>query len=617
MASSRHLPVPDAPLLLRDEAEHEILVRTGRPVDPSLSAKAVKDLLLEVLNKDKSGLISEPKYIPVATREVPTIENKLIELAREVGKFKGKAHSKTYRKLDTRLDHVANRIISLGNEVSQKRSALLNQVLNIQSSLELKTDPATDSEMSDQEEEYRAAGNNRQEDNVSTDGYEDALSHDQNQDAQGRDRIRVDQDAHGPMKVGSPFIHSDEDARRSSCISDNADAHGLAENFLANDETIRRLSIVPPVNQPDPSLVQAPRHVVSHGPSVDNYPPYSLTGDMVPTCSHARFVSNNTQPSPRRELDLYKWGITFSGDGGESLASFLCQVEDRCRSRNISPELLYKNCAELFTGSALAYYRAFRDKCNSWSDLIEKLRVAFQDRDYDYKLREEIRNRKQGSNESVSLFIAKMLNLFTRLSKPMRESEQLEIIEHNLLDTYQRPLALSTHRTLDELHRFLLKIEVGEARATGNCSNHKCLEPDLQSGCTPNKSSDKSFPNRTTPLAAITHPVDSYSATPQYYPRSSRQNFRPSHNHRVGQNINPSGCWNCGGSHRFRQCNRQWKLFCHGCGLPDVRSRTCPRCSGNAAHPPGTEAGGRGIENLRTGLNQTEATPNLPSSAQE
>ena len=43
--------------------------------------------------------------------------------------------------------------------------------------------------------------------------------------------------------------------------------------------------------------------------------------------------------------------------------------------------------------------------------------------------------------------------------------------------------------------------------------------------------------------------------------------------------INPRGCWNCGGDHRYNRCPKHLKLFCFRCGEPGYTSDRCPHCN--------------------------------------
>lgn len=625
MAPIYKLPLPDAPLLLKDEAAFEILIRTGNPVDPNLDAKSVKALLCEILTSVDPQDSSEPKQVPVTSREVPIIEFKLDELQREVEKFSGKAQSKTYRKLDTRLDHLTNRITLLADDATV-RTKFLTQVLNIHATLESKTDLATDSELSDQELEQATTGDSRLH-TVPT--LEDA--HGSRSTLEGQNMI-IQRRRTRTCSEGSEGIYEDaqdvahiqktqseeaqglpqtfvsyhlsnnyEDARRMSGYSQNADAHFMADNFIEQDETIRRVS-APTVHFDNPPVIPSSSPQNCTQIMLPESHPLSRRSDRQDTLLPNQESQTPNFSQPSKGLDLHKWQLKFSGDDSkESLASFLCRVDDKCRSRNISPEFLYQNCAELFEGSALVWYRAFRDSFTGWAGLITKLKIAFQDRDYDYKLKEEIRSRKQGKDESVSIFIAKMLNLFSRLSHPLSAEEQLEIIEHNILPYYQRPLALSPHRNIEELHSFLLRIEIGEARSVHHAgTNVRILEPDLQPGCTPMvNSNNSSIPLRSHRVAAMD---DSQSYYPQHPERprqlairnfTPRPHFRPA-NSAVGE------CWNCGGPHKFRNCNQPWNLFCHRCGFRDARSRDCPRCQGKDGRPRSAESRGREpVENLR------------------
>ncbi|XP_073986148.1 uncharacterized protein [Rhodnius prolixus] len=155
---------------------------------------------------------------------------------------------------------------------------------------------------------------------------------------------------------------------------------------------------------------------------------------------------NDVPHASRRDTKLYKWGLTFSGEEtGCTLAKFLEDVDMRMVSRSVSQEEVFRGFDDLLTGMAKIWFRAKGREFSSWQELVHGLKKTFQDPDYDDRLMEEIRRRTQGSDETPSLFIAKMASLFNRLSTPLTEEQKLRILEKNIKRDHLPHLAQATY----------------------------------------------------------------------------------------------------------------------------------------------------------------------------
>lgn len=285
-------------------------------------------------------------------------------------------------------------------------------------------------------------------------------------------------------------------------------------------------------------------------------------------------VGNHIGNSPEvrqpteRDIRLYKWNLTFSGDDqSPSLCSFLAQVEDRQMSRGITKEELFRSASELFRGTALVWYRTKRNSFKTWDDLVSHLRKAFLDVDYDHQLMEEIYRRTQGPLESPTTYIAKMQGLFSCLSTEMSEENKLAIIARNVKKEYRGLLPLTTYTTVDELEAVLSKLEIGATMA----SRYReppvkgALEPDLayRGGHQKNL--------RTNPIACSSSLDSNTSKTTSYYASKVK-------------------CWNCQKpGHVHRMCRSSKKTFCVGCGQQGILKEKCSRCTPRQ----GNDQGGR------------------------
>jgi hypothetical protein len=251
------------------------------------------------------------------------------------------------------------------------------------------------------------------------------------------------------------------------------------------------------------------------------------------------------------------WNLKFSGDDNTSVGAFLADVEDRRVANNMSFRELFQVAGELFTGSALAVYRSCRGRVEDWHGLEVKLRSAFQDPDYDRRLLREIENRKQGADETITVYIAKMRSLFSRLTKPKSELDMLEIIEENVLPGYQASLSLQNYDTLDKLENILQRLERGHLRAQRFESRptRTVLEPDL--AYKPKIRREQNIKISTT--------------------ETSRGSFN--NGKTTAHRPNSYVCWNCRmRGHHYSDCREPRSVFCYGCGRENTVKSKCISC---------------------------------------
>lgn len=253
-------------------------------------------------------------------------------------------------------------------------------------------------------------------------------------------------------------------------------------------------------------------------------------------------------------VPVYKWGVTFDGKPN-NLNSFLERVEELAFARNVNRNELFNSAIDLFTGSALTWFRAVRDSVHDWDNLVFLLRNEFLPTDYDDRMWVEIKARSQGKKESVSLYIGVMEALFKRLSKPPTEMERLKIIKNNLLPHFQTHLALMEILTIQTLKDTCRKIEDAievQNKYSPPPKHSELIEKNLAYIDGASTSSGCSYKNSRTEVNIL--------------------------NSKRG----PIICFNCKqANHVFKECTAKRNKFCFKCGEPEVTVRTCKKCSKN------------------------------------
>lgn len=239
-------------------------------------------------------------------------------------------------------------------------------------------------------------------------------------------------------------------------------------------------------------------------------------------------------------------------DSKESVLGFLERVDCLKISRGITDAELFSSSVDLFSGQAFNWYLINRCKFQNWEQLVTKLKSDFLPYNYQDDLLEEIKARKQGQHEKVTLYINAMCGLFNRLDDKPSEKNMIRIIRKNLLPNYAQPLALIDIDTVDILTEKCKRLEETlswDQQFTSNRKNGQyLLEPDLS--------------------------IPSTSFKDNSCCKSSRKN--------ISVVSSTWSCWNCQQTgHKYSNCRIPRKVFCFGCGTPDMVKTKCPKCTKN------------------------------------
>ncbi|KAI5645699.1 retrotransposon gag protein domain-containing protein [Phthorimaea operculella] len=152
-------------------------------------------------------------------------------------------------------------------------------------------------------------------------------------------------------------------------------------------------------------------------------------------------------------------------DGRSCIRTFLLRLEELCETRNISEQRLFQGAAELFVDDALTWYRSVKPSLMDWSSLKSLLLKEYSQIDFDDRLLREIRERTQGTDESVSLYIAVMHNYFNLLTNQIPEEEKVKIIRFNLKPQISSALALEEFSSTSDLKEKCKLVEYNLSRA--------------------------------------------------------------------------------------------------------------------------------------------------------
>ncbi|XP_050505023.1 uncharacterized protein LOC126883483 [Diabrotica virgifera virgifera] len=246
-------------------------------------------------------------------------------------------------------------------------------------------------------------------------------------------------------------------------------------------------------------------------------------------------------------INLSDWNIKFSGDP-KSVFTFLEKVQDIAESRKVDDDVLFRSAIELFSGSAVTWFRSVRDSLSSWSQLINLIKATFLPHDYEEELWQQIKNRKQKRSESFILYQAQILTLAKRL--PFRPLEQtlVKYMRQNILPEYVPMIALQDTNTLGELALIIKKLE-NNVPSVSTRKDNPHISVVSEKNVTPKRKSPQNKPNIPPPQVNQSRVLT---------------------------------CWNCHEEgHRHSLCNKDRRVFCFRCGLENVIAPKCPICKKN------------------------------------
>lgn len=299
-----------------------------------------------------------------------------------------------------------------------------------------------------------------------------------------------------------------------------------------------------------------------------NFPP-QMTQPVV-NVSPVLSCNSNKQP-------LSTWGIKFNGEA-KNVYYFLERIADLSQARGVSHAELFNSAVELFVGDAFVWFRSIRSSVNDWNSLVVRLKKDFLPPYSDDEIWENIRQRKQRKNESITIFIAQLENLFSRLSIPVAEVTKVKYVKRNLLPDYIHQLALHPVDSISTLTTLCRNLEEA-AYITMKRPNHQQVSYLENSESSSNSSRPRSNNFRKSnhnitrkPIVNCRSPEVAEASTSSHKPENSRSSVSK------GQVI----CFNCRlPNHNFRSCMLKRNLFCFRCGEQNVKVSSCPKCSKN------------------------------------
>lgn len=299
-------------------------------------------------------------------------------------------------------------------------------------------------------------------------------------------------------------------------------------------------------------------------------------GDILRGDTRQQGAASSTYRPDKVGHILNSWKIRFSGSpDGMTVDNFIYRVEALTHQTLDSDfSALCGSASLLFDGKAGEFYWRFH-KANRgmrWGELCDALRNHFRDSRSDVDIRESIRDRKQREKEDFDTFYDAIEQLMDGLGTPLSETTIVEVVRRNLRPEIRHELLNVTIRSISQLRevckrreRFLQEIR----RESSFC------KPSY-----PKKSNGEGFrredrgQHRSYPAAKVVAEVNEGMELEDASEFSTDEDL----------DIEAVAliCWNCRKEgHRYQDCAGKRKVFCFGCGAPNVYKPSCANCIKN------------------------------------
>lgn len=303
---------------------------------------------------------------------------------------------------------------------------------------------------------------------------------------------------------------------------------------------------------------------------------------------------------------LSRWTCKF--ERGDDLHTFLDNVQEAKDVHDVSEKDLLKGFGLLLEEPAQTWYRINKGEIRSWSHLKKEMALAFNPTEDDDAVLDKIRKLQQHSDETFVVFEARANGLFSRLSRPLDETEKVRKLMNGLDLYYRQQIKQADVTTLKRLRAECKRIEPDKAHI---------MKLEKDSRRKEEKHKEKTERYKAQKVSAV---------VPQEGSDSSAGEMIETDASKVAGfpgNSMCFKCWRCGKiGHFSHQCTES--IHCINCGQKDTIVERCSRCSDAQArglwkstgNQTGSWTGGSpGLMDQTPPSNPNLATPLTPKPA--
>lgn len=294
-------------------------------------------------------------------------------------------------------------------------------------------------------------------------------------------------------------------------------------------------------------------------------------------------ASNVSSVQSRQTVDIMqKWGVHFDGSvDGLGVEEFIYRITALTNETLDSDfAIMCRHMHVLFTGKARAWYWRYHKQVSQigWTNMCASLRQQYKDYRPNFMSMELIRARKQKQGESFSSFYEEVAALIDKASIRVEEEELVEILKSNLLpETRQKLLYQPVH-------------SVGHLRRLVQMSENLSLELH----CRYASSAKQIVPVVCRQVCIVEDEGTLADENP----------LEDAEVDAVHISYAKCKCWNCEEiGHCWENCLAARRVFCYGCGKPNIYKPQCQHCIAKKS------------ENRRAGASNTNRIPPTPQNA--
>lgn len=268
--------------------------------------------------------------------------------------------------------------------------------------------------------------------------------------------------------------------------------------------------------------------------------------------------SNNSEPFLAEKVTniIRNWRIKFTGfDSQIPVDEFIYRVNIMTTNDlqgNFNLLLNHGHC--LFEGKALTWFWRYHKQNYDdmdWISLANALRHQYKVDYSDFDILNDIRSKRQKSNEKFDDYLDAISALTDRLRTPISDRDLCDTIIRNLKSEVRYELLHLNISTVSQLRREVRKHEkfVEDLSAT---EQRRSMKGRVSEICKQADTLDLSDENDDfADICAVQHKIT---------------------------------CWNCDKiGHTFFDCMEIRKVFCYGCGIKDTYKPNCPNCKQKSA----------------------------------
>lgn len=356
------------------------------------------------------------------------------------------------------------------------------------------------------------------------------------------------------------------------CNQVNANANAIDYNIINRmisdnlSQMLSQLNLIPGNNTNINTAVQNQNANIQNA-NMNYVPPQAeINNSPINPFSPSSYLNSHTSNMTVDKVSsvIQHWNLKFDGSSdGLHVEEFLYRIKSLTNTTfNGDFKPVCNNLHILLTGKARNWYWRYHKQVQTivWADFCDALRSQYREFKSSFDIRDEIRNRKQRSNESFDVFFESVTSIMDKLTVPMGEGELIEVIARNLRPEIRQDLlyvpihSISHLRKLVQMRENFLSDEYVRKNLQARSMNVQPLARRHVAEIDPKHDDNIHVPEETDVCVEAFHKTEHGS------------------------------CWNCDGvGHHWQDCLQDRSIFCYGCGAKNTYKPNCTKCANRTA----------------------------------